>query len=875
MGMGTKEHLAGEADSRRRLGVTDQGQFNEAPIPTSTDVEPIRTAVIDYLENVLGTDFPSRREFMSSPIKPVACLPGTFCLGGVASNVTLDWIPQNPEGAMSPQTCTEGTYCRYGTGTPAGSGMCFPGHFCPPGSVFPTQAPLGTFASGTGNVAPTLCFPGTYSPLLSHSECRPCPAGFSCSGYGTYIPTICAAGTYRTLADSISCRLCPQGTFSARTGLTSISDCEPCPAGRVCGQERMVNLTSSTPCPDGHVCGDATTKSKQFDHPCPAGVYCGEGTIPSEQLDKACEPGSYCLQGTKEYLRNRNKCSVGYYCPEGTTASFPTETQCPVGTTSKSGTTQLTDCELQPVRVCDKEAGRTYYPRFTYTFQGQEVTYDDGENEILVLRHINPVNESASDPYWRNDTLGLTRLCPTIVTPADFGIPDGASGTQSISSLENDPGTTLDLVVVGRNFDSSLHLFCRFELNATTGADLDSLVNAVDGQLSADGNLRPVTFTEAKVQSPYRILCPLPWHTGMPAGDVWQNAIGNGTAPDSLQVAVTVLELAGVPQEEPMYLTVSPDRLGLTAAEYQSQQLNTCGARIAGEEEPLPDEDLSRWFELRGLSVALLQFDFAHLPVELTYNEHFRIAITIMPSICTDERCDAQRVRIVNNADNVDLLDTEPCKQPLALSTWFLDKSVEKHRVLNVTLLALEDVRFNVQLHMMYGLYLSVAPQLLNTTVVHIRSPERARMTYGINNPPVRELPTWLTSQNQVREVEYTFAAIYRRDYLEEISIPLNLPPRFSNLERGRVLPMFNVSEDAPESEVPWVRDPTDDVRPGPEYWEPPSGSLAEQIAKYHEIYQEVTQTSDGLQYAFTKLTISYLPYFSNCKGFDSYIPIF
>lgn len=870
------EAIAGYEDARRRLGIQDDGQFDNAPLPTAEDITQTRQAVVQYLEEIIGPDFPSRAQFEASPIKPVACLPGTFCFGGVASNVTLDWLPQNPSGASAPQTCTEGSYCRFGAGSPAGSGACFPGHFCPPGSVFPTQAPLGTFASGSGNVAPTLCFPGTYAALLSTSECRPCPAGFTCAGYGTYIPTICPAGTYRTLADSISCRLCPEGTFSARTGLTSILDCEPCPAGRVCGQERMTNLTQSSPCPDGHVCGDGTTKAKQFDHPCPAGVYCDEQTRPANQLDSACEPGSYCLRGTKAYLRNRNKCSVGYYCPAGTTDSFPTETMCPFGTTSKSGVSRITDCELQPVRVCDKDPDRIYYPRFSYTFNGEEVVFDDGENEIEVLRHINPVNESASDAYWRNDSTPVTRICPSIVTPVDLGIPDGATGDVDVSEIENDPGTSLDLVVIGRNFDPETPLFCRFQMDVTAGSALDGVVQGTDS-LSADGTLRPVTFTRGTVHSEFRLTCPLPWHTGIPAGDAWQAALDAGTAgvPDSITLNVTVLQLAGKSVGDPAQLVVSPNRLGLTNAEYQSQQLDQCGARLAGEEEPLPDDPLNRWFEVRGLSVAQMQFDFAHLPVELTYDEHFRIAITVVPSICTDEKCDEERIRISNTPENEALLETTPCKQPLALSTWFLDRSVEKRRVLNVSVVAMEDVRMNVQLHMMYGLYLSVAPQLINTTTVRISSPERARMIYGVDQPTTRVLPEWLTSQEQRRFVEYTFAAIYRREYLEEISVPLNLPPRFEGLERGRVLPIFNVSEETSEAEVPWVRDPTEDVRPGPEYWEPPLGNLAQQIEKYRETYHEAFQAGDGLQYTFTKLTIPYLPYISNCKGYDSYIPIF
>jgi len=85
--------IAGYEDARRRLGITDDGRFDSAPLPTADDVSVIRNAVIDYLEGIIGPSFPSRAAFEASPVKPVACLPGTFCFGGVASNVTLDWVP--------------------------------------------------------------------------------------------------------------------------------------------------------------------------------------------------------------------------------------------------------------------------------------------------------------------------------------------------------------------------------------------------------------------------------------------------------------------------------------------------------------------------------------------------------------------------------------------------------------------------------------------------------------------------------------------------------------------------------------------------------------------------------------------------------------
>eukprot|EP00957_Ditylum_brightwellii_P006204 469792-Ditylum_brightwellii.AAC.1 len=52
---------------------------------------------------------------------PKPCPPGTFCLGGVAHNTTLDWIPNNEKGQFAPQPCTEGFYCPEASGSPTGS----------------------------------------------------------------------------------------------------------------------------------------------------------------------------------------------------------------------------------------------------------------------------------------------------------------------------------------------------------------------------------------------------------------------------------------------------------------------------------------------------------------------------------------------------------------------------------------------------------------------------------------------------------------------------------------------------------------------------------------------------------------------------------
>lgn len=177
--------------------------------------------------------------------RPRPCPSGTFCLGGVAHNMSIDWIALAPEGSSAPQTCTEGMYCQEASVSPSGSGPCFEGHYCPPGISYPIETPIGNFAADQGSVVPMLCFPGTYAPLTGANECRVCPAGYTCPSYGTYEPTVCQIGHYRSLSDSVTCRPCPAGTFSSSSGITDVSSCLPCPPGRICGVQAMVNLTES------------------------------------------------------------------------------------------------------------------------------------------------------------------------------------------------------------------------------------------------------------------------------------------------------------------------------------------------------------------------------------------------------------------------------------------------------------------------------------------------------------------------------------------------------------------------------------------------------------------------------------------------------
>ena len=260
-------------------GNIDDGPFRPYPFQTTTlSVRRKYVDIVIYLLNIPNSQYPPLLiSFISHPIYylflyPILCShrSGAFCLGGVARGTVVEWLAidtlSQPGGAFGfnrPQTCTEGTYCDKATSSATGTGLCFQGHYCPPNSTYPTEVPLGNFASRFGSPAPTLCLPGTYAPLTGQVVCSVCPAGHECQGYGVYIPSICLTGTYRMQVDTISCVLCSTGTFALEAGAPDISYCLPCPPGRVCGLQGMVGLNTSTACPSGNICGYGTTLETQ------------------------------------------------------------------------------------------------------------------------------------------------------------------------------------------------------------------------------------------------------------------------------------------------------------------------------------------------------------------------------------------------------------------------------------------------------------------------------------------------------------------------------------------------------------------------------------------------------------------------------------
>lgn len=314
-------------------------------------------------------------ELVASNFRPRPCLPATYCMEGVATNIT------NKGVITAPQPCKEGSLCEWGTGDTTTAPdrslfgpddvysnpitSCPPGTFCPEGTYIPIPAPRGSFARGVGNAAAVYCLPGTYTHYEGFASCLQCPSGYECVNDGTFIPEICDSGEYRSQADSVTCRQCPLGTWNPFKGMTARVYCIPCNPGTVCGVEGMSNnkpfgdnreqkindhtlvelqpLGQATICPEGYVCDAGTSVATVK---CPDKFYCGYGTTPETQFNNPCPQGYYCPEGTSESGRFQFSCLPCFYCPEGTGLILP---RCPTGTKSESRSTSLMDCEADGI----------------------------------------------------------------------------------------------------------------------------------------------------------------------------------------------------------------------------------------------------------------------------------------------------------------------------------------------------------------------------------------------------------------------------------------------------------------------------------------------------------------------------------------------
>jgi len=340
-------------------------------------------------------------------------------------------------------------------------------------------------------------------------------------------------------------------------------------------------------------------------------------------------------------------------------------------------------------------------------------------------------------------------------------------------------------------------------------------------------------------------------------------------------------------------------------------------------EEGIRDKEIG-WYELPFLNYAQLSFDFRNLPSDMVYDEHYKVAIYASPSRCLSENCNSNRIR---QAPKEEL----PCMQPMDLPQWFTDPRVNKNQVMNLTMLALDDSLVKVEVHIVHGSFMASSEFLKETLTVQITKPNRAfenigqeKIAMDPNNPTLK--PKWavedrailpemrrkspfISWEEQAKSMEYFFGIVYEKDNINDISPPLNLPPRYEDFSKGRILISMNTTNDSrnyycdggdcasidgidqegSEYSGTWMDEggsdsyytPTilqdfEDLRSDSGWWDNPFNTYTEakeNTDMFFETFHGSFLDGDTFTWDFTELVLPYLPFFSNCREFDSYIP--
>ncbi len=141
---------------------------------------------------------------------------------------------------------------------------------------------------------------------------------------------------------------------------------------------------------------------------------------------------------------------------------------------------------------------------------------------------------------------------------------------------------------------------------------------------------------------------------------------------------------------------------------------------------------------MKAHEAAHVHIDTSFLPSDFIYDEHYRFAIFVQPSRCTVELCSSSRVRLSPE-------EFLPCKKPREFSNWFQSTQIPKNVKNNITVYALDDVIFKLEIHLLHGLYIPYAPLFENTTVVRIASPSRAKSIVGNEVVETRKLSKYVS----------------------------------------------------------------------------------------------------------------------------------
>ena len=295
---------------------------------------------------------------------PVFCRAGVYCISGVGYDVGVNQLNDaTADNILYPKICTEGYFCGRGSENYMGTGQCAKGTYCPAGSHAAQPAPKGNYVptDGANRVFP--CPKGRFAGQEAMSVCYGCEAGTYQAFTGQAACIECGMGKYLEAEDAktrgFSCDDCPPGKFANSFGGKSLDSCLDIPAGFICqlsglGHNPSINWTTSDQvalsclkCPTGYLC-PAGSSSFANAEGCPDGYFCNtaatsENIIANEPGSEVnagiCPRGFYCPIGTS--WSTKQACARKYFCPPGVGSIRP---DCAPGTTSDTLAGYPFDC---------------------------------------------------------------------------------------------------------------------------------------------------------------------------------------------------------------------------------------------------------------------------------------------------------------------------------------------------------------------------------------------------------------------------------------------------------------------------------------------------------------------------------------------------
>lgn len=827
-----------------------------------------------------------------SPLPTGICFPGHYC----------------PPGTPYPKQVPVGTFSETGAIVPA---LCFPGSYAAAtGSSQCLPCPAGNSCRGYGVSVPSICDYGTYRSVADSITCKPCPPA-------TYLP-------FRGGTDISECLPVPPGRVSRNKGVISISSSDPCDGSHVCSSATEGSNQYHHKCSGGYFCSKETTPLSQFQFLCEEGHQCKRGTSRDFKNKDRCPNTHFCPFGTSD------SSSSEYHCPRQTTTLSGS------GSVRNCNIQYVDVCDKVFVNTQNPGEDNSYYPShqslLTSESPSQENAISVDSGEIIALRKILPYKLEGFK-VWQNETLEIFRSCPTFDVVKNstswlknkvylFGRNFRPSITLTcrfrlkLQGSESTPHQFLtkatfikrtriscELPSIEDIEDASTNLAsenssCNIKSDGSvffkSACDKDDDAKCVGSHIKNDRHQQHVSLfvpcteieidTDKCADSPFmgfRINPCFSIELLIDASNDGLKFSGSSThvpfTADRSLVKSKQYKDYFTPRSEAIFTTIHPAISGFknTHSTVNLHRLIEASEQMLQDHKALCLDGLLReedtrmseagWIELPFMSQAHLSIDWTHIPRNVIYDEHFKLAIFAIPSRCSDTLCDENKIRVVDE-------ETLPCVKPISLPNWFTNETVDKHQNLNLTVLALDDVILKAEIHLLHGVFLPMSSLFTNTVKVDVVRPQRDKYSDSSN---LRKLSPYISWEEREVKKEFIFAARLSADHTRSVSLPLNLPPRWNDLERGRVLLSMNTTH---ENKTPTIKDDPRTLNPTNAFWDNPFKTTIDAKEKtdaFLETFHGITVDSAGdYDYDMKSIMLPYLPFISNCREFDSYVPL-